>query len=48
MISLKQLTVSSGIECGYNGENCLLVEMTLGNPTVPGGGSSTDISAISP
>ncbi|KZT72182.1 hypothetical protein DAEQUDRAFT_664906, partial [Daedalea quercina L-15889] len=36
------------ITCDYNGEECLIVEMTLGNPTVPGGGSSTDISAIAP
>ncbi|KAL6310460.1 hypothetical protein BKA93DRAFT_721921 [Sparassis latifolia] len=35
-------------DCGYNGEQCTLLEMTLGNPTVPGGGSSTDISLISP
>lgn len=35
-------------DCGFNGENCCLLEMTLGNPTVPGGGSSTDISLIPP
>ncbi|OBZ68277.1 hypothetical protein A0H81_11970 [Grifola frondosa] len=35
-------------ECLLNGEECTLLEMTLGNPTVPGGGSSTDISLIPP
>ncbi|PCH43867.1 glycopeptide, partial [Wolfiporia cocos MD-104 SS10] len=35
-------------DCGLNGEECLLLEMTLINPTVPGGGSSADISLIAP
>ncbi|KAI0821611.1 hypothetical protein BC628DRAFT_1422438 [Trametes gibbosa] len=35
-------------DCGFNGERCSLLEMTLVNPTVPGGGSSTDISLIAP
>ncbi|KAK1225446.1 hypothetical protein PQX77_011616 [Marasmius sp. AFHP31] len=37
-------------ECGLNGENCTLVEMTLKNPTSdqPGSGSSADISLIPP
>ncbi|KAI0769772.1 hypothetical protein BD413DRAFT_604873 [Trametes elegans] len=35
-------------ECGYNGEKCALLEMTLVNPTAPGAGSSTDISLIDP
>ncbi|KAH9895123.1 hypothetical protein C8Q73DRAFT_693160 [Cubamyces lactineus] len=35
-------------ECGFNGENCALLEMTLVNPTSPGAGSSTDISLIAP
>ncbi|EPQ57056.1 hypothetical protein GLOTRDRAFT_58158 [Gloeophyllum trabeum ATCC 11539] len=35
-------------ECLFNGENCALLEMTLGNPTCPGCGSSTDISLIPP
>ncbi|KZT29194.1 hypothetical protein NEOLEDRAFT_1145466 [Neolentinus lepideus HHB14362 ss-1] len=45
---------SSGIaylqtgECGFNGENCALLEMTLNNPTCAGCGSSTDISLITP
>ncbi|ETW80969.1 hypothetical protein HETIRDRAFT_181235 [Heterobasidion irregulare TC 32-1] len=45
---------SSGIaylqtgECLFNGEHCALLEMTLGNPTCPGCGSSTDISLIPP
>ncbi|THH03657.1 hypothetical protein EW146_g10370, partial [Bondarzewia mesenterica] len=45
---------SSGIaylqtgECLFNGEHCALIEMTLGNPTCPGCGSSTDISLIPP
>ncbi|KDR75027.1 hypothetical protein GALMADRAFT_248877 [Galerina marginata CBS 339.88] len=45
---------SSGIaylqtgNCLLNGEGCTLVEMTLGNPTCPGCGSSTDISLIPP
>ncbi|KAI0675142.1 hypothetical protein C8Q78DRAFT_1066981 [Trametes maxima] len=34
--------------CGFNGENCSLLEMTLVNPTAPGAGSSTDISLINP
>ncbi|KAI0645548.1 hypothetical protein C8Q79DRAFT_911084 [Trametes meyenii] len=34
--------------CGFNGENCSLLEMTLVNPTAPGAGSSTDISLITP
>jgi hypothetical protein len=34
--------------CGFNGENCVLVEMTLGNPTCPGCGSSSDLSLIPP
>jgi len=34
--------------CLANGENCALLEMTLINPTVAGGGSSTDISLIAP
>ncbi|KAJ7138229.1 hypothetical protein C8R44DRAFT_341920 [Mycena epipterygia] len=34
--------------CGFNGEDCTLVETTLINPTFPGGGSSTDISLLSP
>ncbi|KAF5309380.1 hypothetical protein D9619_012483 [Psilocybe cf. subviscida] len=34
--------------CGFNGERCTLVELTLKNPTSPGGGSSADISLIPP
>ncbi|KAJ3799154.1 hypothetical protein GGU11DRAFT_778025 [Lentinula aff. detonsa] len=34
--------------CGFNGEYCGIVEMTLNNPTVNGGGSSADISYIPP
>ncbi|OSX66378.1 hypothetical protein POSPLADRAFT_1133378 [Postia placenta MAD-698-R-SB12] len=34
--------------CLFNGEECLLVEMTIGNPTVPGGGPSVDLSLIPP
>ena len=34
--------------CGFNGENCLLVETTLVNPTCAGCGSSTDLSLIAP
>lgn len=33
-------------ECGFNGEQCTLVELTLQNPTAPGSGSSADISLI--
>ncbi|KAI0067159.1 hypothetical protein BV25DRAFT_1876887 [Artomyces pyxidatus] len=45
---------SSGIaylqtgSCLFNGENCAIVEFTLGNPTCAGCGSSTDISLIAP
>ncbi|KAH8083770.1 hypothetical protein BXZ70DRAFT_1012083 [Cristinia sonorae] len=35
-------------ECDFNGEKCATVEMTLGNPTCPGCGSSVDISLIAP
>ncbi|KII92373.1 hypothetical protein PLICRDRAFT_37146 [Plicaturopsis crispa FD-325 SS-3] len=34
--------------CGFNGEKCTLMEMNLANPQVAGGGSSTDISLITP
>ncbi|KAF7351644.1 Glycopeptide [Mycena sanguinolenta] len=34
--------------CGFNGENCTLVETTLVNPTSPGSGSSSDLSLIPP
>ncbi|TFK45149.1 hypothetical protein BDQ12DRAFT_743120 [Crucibulum laeve] len=34
--------------CLLNGENCIIVETTLKNPTTPGGGSSTDLSLIPP
>ncbi|KAI0315224.1 hypothetical protein OF83DRAFT_367907 [Amylostereum chailletii] len=34
--------------CLFNGENCALLEFTLGNPTCAGCGSSTDISLIPP
>ncbi|QRW20844.1 hypothetical protein RhiXN_05833 [Rhizoctonia solani] len=32
--------------CGFNGENCSLLETTLVNPTCAGCGSSTDVSLI--
>ncbi|KAJ3991426.1 glycopeptide, partial [Lentinula boryana] len=35
-------------ECLLNGENCTTLELTLTNPTVPGAGSSTDVTLISP
>jgi rRNA maturation protein Nop10 len=34
--------------CGFNGENCSLLETTLKNPTCAGCGSSTDVSLIAP
>ncbi|KAJ6490112.1 hypothetical protein C8R45DRAFT_1053239 [Mycena sanguinolenta] len=34
--------------CGFNGEGCTLVEITLKNPNTPGSGSSTDLSLIPP
>ncbi|THU79758.1 hypothetical protein K435DRAFT_697149 [Dendrothele bispora CBS 962.96] len=36
--------------CGLNGENCMIVEMTLQNPNPakPGSGSSVDLSLIPP
>ncbi|KAJ7200172.1 hypothetical protein GGX14DRAFT_552135 [Mycena pura] len=34
--------------CGFNGEGCTLVELTLVNPTTAGSGSSADISLIPP
>lgn len=33
--------------CGLEGEGCTVIEITLENPTIPGTGSSTNIS-ISP
>ncbi|EIN12106.1 hypothetical protein PUNSTDRAFT_50771 [Punctularia strigosozonata HHB-11173 SS5] len=35
-------------DCEYNGENCTLMELTLGNPTCAGCGSSADLSLIPP
>ncbi|KAH8113591.1 glycopeptide [Phellopilus nigrolimitatus] len=35
-------------KCGFNGEECTLIETTLVNPTTAGSGSSTDISLIPP
>ncbi|KAJ7487045.1 glycopeptide [Mycena latifolia] len=35
-------------DCGFNGENCIIVETTLVNPATPGSGSSTDLSVIPP
>ncbi|OSX66380.1 hypothetical protein POSPLADRAFT_1038599 [Postia placenta MAD-698-R-SB12] len=34
--------------CGFNGEDCTLLEMTIANAVVAGGGPSADISLISP
>ncbi|KAJ7045499.1 hypothetical protein C8F04DRAFT_1248912 [Mycena alexandri] len=34
--------------CGFNGENCTLLELTMTNPVAVGGGSSADISLIDP
>ncbi|KAF7318531.1 hypothetical protein HMN09_00363100 [Mycena chlorophos] len=34
--------------CGFNGEDCTLLEVTLQNPTSPGSGSSVDLSLIPP
>ncbi|KAJ3815858.1 hypothetical protein F5876DRAFT_29757, partial [Lentinula aff. lateritia] len=34
--------------CGFNGEYCGIVEMTLDNPTASGSGASADISYIPP
>jgi len=34
--------------CGFNGENCTLLELTMTNPVAVGGGSSADISLITP
>ncbi|KAJ7639954.1 glycopeptide [Mycena polygramma] len=34
--------------CGFDGENCLTVEITLVNPTFPGLGSGTDLTLIPP
>ncbi|CAE6358572.1 unnamed protein product [Rhizoctonia solani] len=35
-------------QCGFNGENCSMLETTLKNPTCAGCGSSTDVSLIPP
>ncbi|KAJ7478239.1 Glp-like protein [Mycena latifolia] len=35
-------------KCGFNGENCTIVEINLVNPTTPGSGSSTDLSLSPP
>ncbi|THU95539.1 glycopeptide [Dendrothele bispora CBS 962.96] len=34
--------------CGFNGENCMTVGMTLQNPTTAGSSSSADLSLIPP
>ncbi|KAK7038467.1 glycopeptide [Favolaschia claudopus] len=34
--------------CGFNGDGCTLVEITLVNPTTAGSGSSVDLSLIPP
>ncbi|KAJ7188289.1 hypothetical protein C8R46DRAFT_1341093 [Mycena filopes] len=34
--------------CGFNGEKCTLLELTMTNPVTVGGGSSADISLIDP
>ncbi|KAJ6593882.1 hypothetical protein B0H19DRAFT_919335 [Mycena capillaripes] len=34
--------------CGFNGEHCTLLELTMTNPVAVGGGSSADISLIDP
>jgi len=34
--------------CGFNGEHCALLELTMTNPVAVGGGSSADISLIDP
>jgi len=34
--------------CGFNGEKCTLLELTMTNPVAVGGGSSADISLIDP
>ncbi|KAJ7762945.1 hypothetical protein B0H16DRAFT_502691 [Mycena metata] len=34
--------------CGFNGEGCTMVEVTLVNPTSPGAGSSVDLTLIPP
>ncbi|KAJ6586906.1 hypothetical protein DFH09DRAFT_909969 [Mycena vulgaris] len=34
--------------CGFNGEQCTLLELTMTNPVAVGGGSSADISLIDP
>ncbi|KAJ6471599.1 hypothetical protein C8R47DRAFT_1222128 [Mycena vitilis] len=34
--------------CGFNGENCTTVEITLANPTSPGVGSIADLTLIPP
>ncbi|KAJ3968946.1 glycopeptide [Lentinula raphanica] len=36
------------VGCGANGEGCTTVETTLVNPTLPGSGSSTDLTLIPP
>ncbi|KAJ7287549.1 hypothetical protein C8J57DRAFT_1284255 [Mycena rebaudengoi] len=40
--------LQTGSTCLFNGENCSLIELTLVNPTVSGGGSSADLSLIDP
>ncbi|KAH9935598.1 uncharacterized protein B0H18DRAFT_418045 [Fomitopsis serialis] len=40
--------LQNGNQCGYNGEHCTLMEMTMSNPTCAGCGSSVDLSLIDP
>ncbi|TDL24174.1 hypothetical protein BD410DRAFT_827202 [Rickenella mellea] len=39
---------TSDQKCLLNGENCVLVEMNMNNPSCPGCGSSVDLSLITP
>ncbi|KAJ7627247.1 hypothetical protein FB45DRAFT_1029605 [Roridomyces roridus] len=34
--------------CGFNGDHCTMVEITLRNPPSPGAGSSVDLTLIPP
>ncbi|KAF5392634.1 hypothetical protein D9757_002133 [Collybiopsis confluens] len=45
---LKAAIAYLDVGCGANGENCLIIETSLVNPTTAGSGSSTDLSLIPP
>jgi len=50
LVGARAYLQGNGVQCGFNGDHCSVVELTLQNvlPGKPGSGSSTDISLIPP